>query len=166
MPFTQTAQERTSVRPHAEALSAGEASLFAVRHERTLSVAAFGVFITKCYVTTFCAGLQAQGRFFWFCLYFCCPRAILDPTFYWKEGAPTWVGTAAFSLKKETPKLFRLEVRPFLGGSLKSSLPAKRGIVVFMRRAALLWGVFVLPANQKSGASFHLLKMKGCFPCI
>ena len=43
---------------------------------------------------------------------------MLSATFYWKEGAPTWVGTAAFSSKKETLKHFRLEVRPFLGITL------------------------------------------------
>jgi hypothetical protein len=43
---------------------------------------------------------------------------MLSATFYWKEGAPTWVGTAAFSSKKETLKHFRLEVRPFLGIAL------------------------------------------------
>ena len=43
---------------------------------------------------------------------------MLSTTFYWKEGAPTWVGTAAFSSKKETLKHFRLEVRPFLGIAL------------------------------------------------
>ena len=43
---------------------------------------------------------------------------MLSVTFYWKEGAPTWVGTAAFSSKKETLKHFRLEVRPFLGITL------------------------------------------------
>ena len=42
-----------------EALSAGEASLFAVQTAPTLSVAAFGNMITKSYVTTFCGGLQA-----------------------------------------------------------------------------------------------------------
>ena len=46
---------------HMEALSAGEASLFAVQTAPTLSVAAFGIMITKSYVTTFCGGLQA-GR--------------------------------------------------------------------------------------------------------
>ena len=43
---------------------------------------------------------------------------MLSATFYWKEGAPTWVGTAVFSSKKETLKQFRLEVRPFLGIAL------------------------------------------------
>ena len=43
---------------------------------------------------------------------------MLSATFYWKEGVPTWVGTAAFSSKKETLKHFRLEVRPFLGIAL------------------------------------------------
>ena len=43
---------------------------------------------------------------------------MLSATFYWKEGAPTWVGTAVFSSKKETLKHFRLEVRPFLGIAL------------------------------------------------
>ena len=64
-PFAQTAQERTSALPHMEALSAGEASLFAVRTNPTLSVAAFGVFrfITKSYVTTFRTGLQAAEPF-------------------------------------------------------------------------------------------------------
>ena len=33
--------------------------------------------------------------------------------FAWKEGTPGWAGTAAFSLKKATPKHFRLEVYPF-----------------------------------------------------
>jgi hypothetical protein len=40
--FAQTAQERTSAQIHPEALSAGEASLFAVYAMPTLSVAAFG----------------------------------------------------------------------------------------------------------------------------
>jgi hypothetical protein len=39
---------------------------------------------------------------------------MLSATFYWKEGAPTWVGTAAFSSKKETLKQSELEVCPFL----------------------------------------------------
>ena len=43
---------------------------------------------------------------------------MIGVSFYWKEGALKWVGTAAFSSKKETPKLFRLEVRPFLGKCL------------------------------------------------
>ena len=64
--------------------------------------------------------------------------------FAWKEGTPGWAGTAAFSLKKATPKHFRLEVYPFSSGKAWS--------IVFMRRAALLWGVFVLPGN---GALFH-----------
>ena len=51
---------------------------------------------------------------FRFCLCFPPGYGILSATFYWKEGAPTWVGTAAFSSKKETPKLFRLEVYPFI----------------------------------------------------
>jgi hypothetical protein len=46
-----------------EALSAGGASLFAVQTAPTLSVAAFGIMITKSYVTTFCGGLQAAERF-------------------------------------------------------------------------------------------------------
>ena len=37
--------------------------------------------------------------------------------FAWKEGTPGWAGTAAFSLKKATPKHFRLEVYPFVSFS-------------------------------------------------
>ena len=55
---------------------------------------------------------------FRFCLRFPPGYGMLSATFYWKEGAPTWVGTAAFSSKKETLKHFRLEVRPFLGITL------------------------------------------------
>ena len=55
---------------------------------------------------------------FRFCLCFLPGYGMLSATFYWKEGAPTWVGTAAFSSKKETLKHFRLEVRPFLGIAL------------------------------------------------
>ena len=49
-----------------EALSAGEASLFAVHAMPTLSVAAFGSIqvYNRCYVTTFRAGLQAAERYF------------------------------------------------------------------------------------------------------
>ena len=57
-----------------EALSAGEASLFAVQTAPTLSVAAFGNMITKSYVTTFCGGLQAAEQFLFagtaFCAFF------------------------------------------------------------------------------------------------
>ena len=59
-PFAQTAQERTSASPHTEALSAGEASLFAVRRKPTLSVAAFGSIQVhnQMYTTTFRESLQ------------------------------------------------------------------------------------------------------------
>ena len=59
-PFAQTAQERTSASPHTEALSAGEASLFAVRYRPTLSVAAFGSIQVhnRMYTTTFRGSLQ------------------------------------------------------------------------------------------------------------
>ena len=55
---------------------------------------------------------------FRFCLCFPPGYGMLSATFYWKVGAPTWVGTAVFSSKKETLKQFRLEVRPFLGIAL------------------------------------------------
>ena len=57
--------------PHMEALSAGEASLFAVQAAPTLSVAAFDNMITKDYVTTFCGGLQAAERFLFVGAAFC-----------------------------------------------------------------------------------------------
>jgi hypothetical protein len=44
---------------------------------------------------------------FWLC------HVISVQRFAWKEGTPGWAGTAAFSLKKATPKHFRLEVYPF-----------------------------------------------------
>ena len=50
-----------------------------------------------------------------FCLCFVPECDMLNATLYRKEVAPRWVGTAVFSSKKETLKLFRLEVRPFLG---------------------------------------------------
>ena len=66
----QAARERTSADDRAEALSAGEASLFAVVCARTLSVAAFRVYsdllvlITMCYLSTFSAALQAWAAIF------------------------------------------------------------------------------------------------------
>ena len=63
-----------------EALSAGEASLFAVQAAPTLSVAAFGNMITKSYVTTFCGGLQAAEQFLFagaaFCAFFLVRRQV------------------------------------------------------------------------------------------
>ena len=58
--FAQTAQERTSAQIHPEALSAGEASLFAVYAMPTLSVAAFGSIqvYNRMYTTTFRGSLQ------------------------------------------------------------------------------------------------------------
>ena len=69
-PFAWAARERTSAHLHPEALSAGEASLFAVVYARTLSVAAFRVYsdllvlITMCYLSTFSAALQARAAIF------------------------------------------------------------------------------------------------------
>ena len=67
---------------------------------------------------------------------------MLGLTFYWKEGAPRWVGTAAFSLRKETPKLFRLEVRPFFETLCLLRRP--------LSRRAGLWQVrqVILPAKR------------------
>ena len=60
-----------------------------------------------------------------FCLRFVPECDMLNATLYRKEGAPRCVGTAVFSSKKETLKLFRLEVRPFLG---------RRGPLSLLRR--------------------------------
>ena len=68
---------------------------------------------------------------------------MLNAALYRKEGAPRCVGTAVFSSKKETLKLFRLEVRPFLGrrGPLSllrrqfSHRESLRGIFFVMRGA-------------------------------
>ena len=77
-----------------------------------------------------------------FFLYFLFSYAILSTTFFWKEGAPVWVGTAAFSLKKETPKLFRLEVRPFSGKGLQISF--RQSVEqVFLYAARLCRGAFL-----------------------
>ena len=60
---------------------------------------------------------------------------MLSATFYWKEGAPTWVGTAVFSSKKETLKQSELEVCPFLKLTRQSKVE-----VYTIDPAALLWG--------------------------
>ena len=78
-----------------------------------------------------------------FCLCFVPECDMLNAALYRKEGAPRWVGTAVFSSKKETLKLFRLEVRPFLGrrGPLSllrrqfSQRESFRGIFFVMRGA-------------------------------
>lgn len=77
-----------------------------------------------------------------FFLYFLFSYAILSTMFYRKEGAPVWVGTAAFSLKKETPKFFRLEVRPFSGKGLQISFRQSVG-QVFLYAARLCCGAFL-----------------------
>ena len=80
--------------------------------------------------------------------------------FAWKEGTPGWAGTAAFSLKKATPKHFRLEVYPFFfRQSVEHRFYAPRSFAVGRFCFAGKWGT-VSRRSQHSSCAQH--KIPGC----
>ncbi len=160
--FAQTAQERTSAQSVSEALSAGEASLFADPLVPTLSVAAFRVF--RFYNQLLCyhnLRLFASADVFFISpsLISCVPAKTMPYYFQHSlEGdAMPWAGMLAFSSKKEIHEPFLLEVHPFFGKPIKN-LSAECGAVCILCIASFAVRCFCFAQS----ALFHIFK-KVCF---
>ena len=83
--------------------------------------------------------------------------------FAWKEGTPGWAGTAAFSLKKATPKHFRLEVYPFFfRQSVEHRFYAPRSFAVGRFCFAGKWGTVSRRSRKGVPHTIHLKKQLRC----